>query len=37
VSRTSPLGTSATSMPANAKMSSSDMRATSAAAGALAI
>ena len=32
-SRTSPLGTSATSMPANAKISSSDMRATSPAAG----
>ena len=33
VSRTSPLGTSAHSMPANAKIRSSDVRATSAAAG----
>ena len=31
VSRTSPLGTSAHSMPANAKISSSDVRATSPA------
>ena len=37
VSRTSPLGTSAHSMPANAKISSSDVRATSPAAGIAAI